>query len=544
VNLGSRIYSFEELEVYKAARELRKMISKLIKTFPSQEKFRLTDQLLRSSRSITANIAEGFGRFHYQENIQFCRQARGSLNETLDHLSCALDELYIKEDTFVSFRDKIIDCQKILNGYIAYLKKAANKKLICSYTHLHIMKTKFPPIKEQLEVIRRGTVDLLPMDELKQKLERSIKTGKPLRIKQGFDPTAPDIHLGHTVGIRKLKQFQDLGHQIVVIIGDYTGMVGDPSEKSATRPRLTYDEVMKNAKTYKKQFFKILDPKKTEMVYNGQWFSKMRFDEIMGLASKFTVARMLERDDFAKRYESQLPISIHEFFYPLMQGYDSVMIKADVEIGATEQKFNLIIARQIQKEYGQGSQIVLTLPVLVGIDGVQRMSKSTGNYIGIDEKPEEMYGKTMRIPDEQIYPYFELITDVELSELKKIKNKLKYDSVNPRDLKRQLARKIVEMYHSEKAAKDAEAHFDKIHIKKEVPDEIPEFKLSGKSRRIIDIIVDAKLAASKGEARRLVKQKAVTLDGKLITDEFFELSIKNPTVLKVGKRKFIKLVTK
>jgi tyrosyl-tRNA synthetase len=406
------------------------------------------------------------------------------------------------------------------------------------------MKTKFPPIKEQLEVIRRGTVDLLPMDELKQKLERSIKTGKPLRIKQGFDPTAPDIHLGHTVGIRKLKQFQDLGHQIVVIIGDYTGMVGDPSEKSATRPRLTYDEVMKNAKTYKKQFFKILDPKKTEMVYNGQWFSKMRFDEIMGLASKFTVARMLERDDFAKRYESQLPISIHEFFYPLMQGYDSVMIKADVEIGATEQKFNLIIARQIQKEYGQGSQIVLTLPVLVGIDGVQRMSKSTGNYIGIDEKPEEMYGKTMRIPDEQIYPYFELITDVELSELKKIKNKLKYDSVNPRDLKRQLARKIVEMYHSEKAAKDAEAHFDKIHIKKEVPDEIPEFKLSGKSRRIIDIIVDAKLAASKGEARRLVKQKAVTLDGKLITDEFFELSIKNPTVLKVGKRKFIKLVTK
>ena len=413
-----------------------------------------------------------------------------------------------------------------------------------TYLLINNMKTKFPPIKEQLEVIRRGTVDLLPMDELKQKLESSIKTGKPLRIKQGFDPTAPDIHLGHTVGIRKLKQFQDLGHQVVVIIGDYTGMVGDPSEKSATRPRLTYDQVMKNAKTYQEQFFKILDPQKTEMVYNGQWFSKMRFDEIMELASKFTVARMLERDDFAKRYESQQPISIHEFFYPLMQGYDSVMINADVEIGATEQKFNLIIARQIQKEYGQESQIVLTLPVLVGIDGVQRMSKSTGNYIGIDEKPEEMYGKTMRIPDGQIYPYFELITDVELSELKKVKKQLDDLSINPRDLKRQLARTIVTMYHGEKAANEAEAHFDQIHIKKEVPDEIPEFKLSGKNQRIIDIIVDAKLAASKGEARRLVKQKAVTLDGKQITDEFFELSIENSTVLKVGKRKFIKLIPK
>ena len=279
------------------------------------------------------------------------------------------------------------------------------------------MTKKFPPLNEQLEIISRGTVDLLPMDELKQKLERSIKNGKPLRIKQGFDPTAPDIHLGHTVGIRKLKQFQDLGHQVVVIIGDFTGMVGDPSDKSATRPRLTYDEVMENAKTYQEQFYKILDPEKTEMIYNGQWFDKMKFTEIMELASKFTVARMLERDDFAKRYSSQQPISIHEFFYPLMQGYDSVMIEADVEIGATEQKFNLIIARQIQKEYGQESQVVLTLPVLVGIDGIQRMSKSTGNYIGIDEPPGEMCGKTMRIPDEQIYPYFEFITIVGLDGL-------------------------------------------------------------------------------------------------------------------------------
>jgi tyrosyl-tRNA synthetase len=405
------------------------------------------------------------------------------------------------------------------------------------------MAKKFPLLKEQLEVIGRGTVDLLPMDELKNKLERSIKSGKPLRIKQGFDPTAPDIHLGHTVGIRKLKQFQDLGHQVVVIIGDYTGMVGDPSEKSATRPRLTHEEIKKNARTYQEQFFKILDPKKTEMVYNGQWFSKMRFDEIMELASKFTMARMLERDDFAKRYESQQPISIHEFFYPLMQGYDSVMVNADVEIGATEQKFNLIIARQIQKEYGMESQVVLTLPVLVGIDGVQRMSKSTGNYIGIDEPPHEMYGKTMRIPDEQIYPYFELITDVGLDELKHIKRQLDKKSVNPRDLKRRLARTIVAMYHSEKAAGEAEAHFDQIHIKKEVPEEIPNFEIP-EDHRLINIMVVSGNAASLSEARRLIKQKAVSLDGQIVQNEFHEVVIGKPATLKIGKRKFVRLIPK
>jgi len=405
------------------------------------------------------------------------------------------------------------------------------------------MKKKFPPLKEQLEVIGRGTVDLLPRDELKNKLERSIKSGKSLRIKQGFDPTAPDIHLGHTVGIRKLRQFQDLGHQVVVIIGDYTGMVGDPSEKSATRPRLSHEEIKRNAKTYQEQFFKILDPKKTEMVYNGQWFSKMRFDEIMELASKFTVARMLERDDFAKRYESQQPISIHEFFYPLMQGYDSVMVKADVEIGATEQKFNLIIARQIQKEYGMESQVVLTLPVLAGIDGVQRMSKSTGNYIGIDEPPQEMYGKTMRIPDEQIYPYFELITDVGLDELKQIRRQLDTKSVNPRDLKRRLARTIAAMYHSEKAAKEAEAYFDQIHIKKEVPEEIPEFVIP-EDERLINIVVLSGNAASLSEARRLIKQKAVSIDGETVHDELHEVIIKEPVILKIGKRKFVRLMPK
>ena len=254
-----------------------------------------------------------------------------------------------------------------------------------------------------------------------KRLEKSIKKNKPLIIKQGFDPTAPDIHLGHTVGIRKLKQFQDLGHQVVVIIGDYTGMVGDPSEKNSTRPRLTHDQVLVNAKTYQEQFFKILDREKTIIRFNGEWFSKMRFDEIMELAAKFTVARMLERDDFARRYANQQPISVHEFFYPLMQGYDSVMIDADVELGATEQKFNLVIARQIQKEYNKEQQIVLTLPVLAGIDGTQRMSKSLGNYVGIDEAPNETYGKILSVPDNLIYPYFELITDVSLAELGQLK---------------------------------------------------------------------------------------------------------------------------
>ena len=403
------------------------------------------------------------------------------------------------------------------------------------------MSEKFPPVNEQLKIISRGTVDLIPMDELKVKLENSFKSGKPLRIKQGFDPTAPDIHLGHTVGIRKLKQFQDLGHQVVVIIGDYTGMVGDPSEKNSTRPRLTHEDVMENARTYEKQFFKILDREKTEVRYNGDWFSKMSFAEIMNLASKFTVARMLERDDFAKRYEAQQPISIHEFFYPLMQGYDSVMIKADIEIGATEQKFNLVIGRQIQKEYGHETQIVLTLPVLEGIDGVQRMSKSLGNYIGIDEAPEEMYGKTMRIPDELIYPYFELITDVDLNELGKIKKSLEDPKVNPMTLKRELARTIVRMYHNANAAKTAEDHFNLVHKEHDVPDDIPVFSLKKKTKRLIDLMVEAKLASGTGEARRLIRQGGVKLDGETVTDELIELSLSNEKVLKVGKRKFLKI---
>jgi len=404
------------------------------------------------------------------------------------------------------------------------------------------VKREFAPIEEQLAIIARGTVDLIPPDELKMKLERSRKIGEPLRIKQGFDPTAPDIHLGHTVGLRKLKQFQDLGHQVVLIIGDYTGMVGDPSEKSATRPRLTHEQVMENAQTYEKQFFKILAREKTEVRYNGEWFSRMTFVEIMELASKFTVARMLERDDFAKRFANNQPISIHELFYPLMQGYDSVMIRADLEIGATEQKFNLVTGRDIQREYGQEPQVVLTLPVLVGIDGVNRMSKSLGNYIGIDEPPEEMYGKTMRIPDELIYQYFELVTDVSLEELKEIERQLANPNVNPRDLKRRLARTIVRMYHGEKAAQEAEAHFDRVVVHKEIPEDIPEYHVPGNQARLVDIIVDAGLASTRSEARRLVRQGAVSLDGETVRDELKEVRVHKPLVLKAGKRKFARLV--
>jgi len=402
----------------------------------------------------------------------------------------------------------------------------------------------FPSINEQMDVIRRGTVDLLPEDELVQKLEKSIKENKPLIIKQGFDPTAPDIHLGHTVGIRKLQQFQELGHQVVVIIGDYTAMVGDPSEKNSTRPRLTHEDVMKNAKTYQEQFFKILDKQKTQIRYNGEWFSKLTFNEIMGLASKFTVARMLERDDFSNRYSNQLPISIHEFFYPLMQGYDSVMIKADVELGATEQKFNLVIARQIQKEYDIKQQIVLTLPVLVGVDGTQRMSKSLGNYIGIDEPANETYGKVMSIPDELIFPYFELITDVSLSDLVDIKKDLNDPQTNPRDIKKYLARTIVRMYHSEKSSQNAESEFERIFVQKKLPDQMQAFNLDDHSYRLDDLLIETKTANSKSDARRLIQQGGVTVNGEKILDPFTIININQEIRLKVGKRKFAKVCSK
>ena len=399
-------------------------------------------------------------------------------------------------------------------------------------------------IKEQLEMIRRGTVEIIPEEELIKKLEVSIRQNKPLSIKMGFDPTAPDIHLGHTVGIRKLKQFQELGHQVILIIGDYTGMVGDPSGRSETRPQLSYEEVRKNAETYQKQFFKILDKKKTEVHFNGEWFSKMSFQEVMHLASKFTLARILERDDFAERYKEQSPISLHELFYPIMQGYDSVAIKADLEIGATEQKFNLLTARQIQQEYGVPPQVILTMPVLPGTDGVQRMSKSIGNYIGIDESPAEIFGKIMSIPDELIYPYFELLTDIPPAELRKIKKELEGKEVNPMEWKKRLGSEIVKLYHNQKDAEKAQAEFEKVFSKKELPEKIEVFHLKTDKPTIwiVKLLTETGLCSSSSEARRLIKQGGVYIDNQKVEDENLQVETKGEKLIKVGKRKFLRVL--
>jgi tyrosyl-tRNA synthetase len=402
------------------------------------------------------------------------------------------------------------------------------------------MKTEF---ERQYELITRGAVDVLPEEEFKDRLKKSIAENKPLRVKQGFDPTAPDIHLGHTVGIRKLKQFQDLGHKIVLIIGDYTALVGDPSGRSATRPRLTHEMVMANAETYQKQFFKILDKSKTEIHFNGEWFKEMDFQDIMELTAKFTVARMLERDDFENRFKSNVPISIHELLYPLMQAYDSVAIKADIEIGATEQKFNLLTGREIQQDYGVEPQLVLTIPILVGVDGHNRMSKSLGNYIGIDEPANEIFGKIMSIPDSLMYSYYELVTNIPGNRLEEIKEELKDDSINPMELKKQLGEILVEMYHSKEAARNARAEFERVFSQGQLPDEIDEFDCSsfGKSVWIVKLLTETKMASSNGEARRLIKGGGVSIDGEKVNDDNLELKIETGMLLKVGKRRFLKL---
>ena len=401
-----------------------------------------------------------------------------------------------------------------------------------------------PELTRQLAVIRRGVVDLLPEEEFVEKLYFSIKSKKPLRVKQGFDPTAPDIHLGHTVGLRKLRQFQDLGHQVVLIIGDYTGLVGDPSGRSATRPQLTYEQIMQNAETYQNQFFKVVDKSKTEIHFNGEWFVKMGLRDIMGLASKFTIARLLERDDFEKRYRQGIPIAMHEFFYPLMQAYDSVMISADVEIGATEQTFNLMAGRQIQEAFGQPPQCVLTLPILVGVDGVNRMSKSMGNYIGIDEPPREIFGKVMSISDNLIYSYWELLTDVDAARLAEIKAKLDSKEYNPMDIKKDLAATLVGMYHTREAGLEAREEFERVFSDKGLPDEIPEFSLSalGKKIWVVKLLTETGTVKSGGEARRLIKGGGLYMNNERITDESLEIDLSEGMLFKAGKRRFFKIV--
>jgi len=399
-------------------------------------------------------------------------------------------------------------------------------------------------LKEQMAIIRSGTVEILPEGDLDRKLKKAIDTNTPLRVKQGFDPTAPDIHLGHTVGLRKLKQFQDLGHQIVLIVGDFTGMVGDPSGRSATRPQLTMDEVRRNAETYQKQFFKVLDRDKTEVRSNGEWFAKMTFAELIALASNMTVARILERDDFEKRFRNNEPISVHEMFYPLMQAYDSVAIKADVEIGGTDQKFNLLTGRQIQESYGIPAQSVLTLPILPGTDGVLRMSKSTGNYIGVDEAPDEMFGKTMSVPDDLIVPYFELVADVTLERLEAIRKALTDGQTNPRDIKLELAEIIVGMYHGKDAGSSARANFIRQFSKREVPEEMETcvIKTSEPEMRLAEVIVSAACAGSLGEAKRKIEQGGVRIDDERQSDPQAQVSTVASFVLKVGKRHYRKVV--
>lgn len=400
--------------------------------------------------------------------------------------------------------------------------------------------------KEQLEILKNGTAEIISEGELLGKLEKSYKTKTPLIIKLGLDPTAPDIHLGHTVVIRKLKQFQDFGHQVILLIGDYTGMIGDPSGRSETRRQLTKEEILKNARTYEEQVFKILDPDKTKIVFNSQWLKNLTFEDILKLSSKYTVARMLEREDFSNRYHEGKPICIHEFFYPLMQGYDSIALKADVELGGTDQTFNLLLGRTLQKEYAQEPQIAITMPILVGLDGEKKMSKSLGNYIGIDEPPNEIYGKVMSISDDIMLIYFELLTDITKHNLEKLIEDIKEGRVNPRDVKMRLAKNIVSQFYGIEDANKAEEAFKNVFQKGNLPEDIQEFRISkeelaGGKIWIIKLLTSLNLTSSNSEARRLIIQNAVKINEERVIDPDADIAIENGMIIQVGKRRFAKI---
>ena len=394
---------------------------------------------------------------------------------------------------------------------------------------------------KQIDIIQQGIEEIIPIDELKHKLDRSQKSNKPLIVKLGCDPSRPDLHIGHAVVLRKLRQFQDLGHKAVLVIGDFTAMIGDPSGRNKTRPQLTLEEAKSNAESYIEQAKIILDINSLKICNNAQWLNTMNFSDVVGLASKYTVARMMERDDFEKRYKSEIPITIHEFLYPLAQAMDSVHLKADIEIGGTDQKFNLLVGRDIQREFGQDPQIILTVPLMEGTDGVEKMSKSYDNHIGLTDSYDEMYGKTLSIPDNMIEKYFLLGANADEKKMKEIKNSLNDGKTNPRDIKRELARKIVAIYHSDVLAKKAETNFDKIFIGKEVPDNIPEVKLD-KDELLVDIIASNKLVSSKSEARRLIDQGAVKIDDEKCLDRDQIINKGKSIIIKVGKRRFLKIL--
>ena len=398
---------------------------------------------------------------------------------------------------------------------------------------------------QQHALLVRNTQEVLPAGALLERLRDAASKSRPLRVKQGFDPTAPDIHLGHTVGLRKLRQFQDLGHQVVLIVGDYTGLVGDPSGRNKARPQVSADELERNAATYLEQFYKVLDSRPApprlpvEVHRNGEWFSRMGFVDVIRLAAKLTVARLLERDDFSERFKAAQPIGVHELFYPLMQGFDSVAIHADVELGATEQKFNLLVGRELQTDAGQPPQIIMTLPVLPGTDGVQRMGKTLGNYIGVSESPSQIFGKTMSLPDAAMETYWRLVTDADDAELREVERALREGKVNPMEVKKRLARRLVTMYHGVEQGLKAQESFESQFSRREVPDDVPEWRPKAgdlKSFGIKDFLVATGLAQSGSAAWRAVDQGAVAIDGVKVTDREHKIDPKSSFVLRVGRR--------
>ena len=395
-------------------------------------------------------------------------------------------------------------------------------------------------LDEQFELISRGVEEIIPEQELRDKIENSIKNDKPLIVKLGCDPSRPDLHIGHSVVLRKLRHFQDLGHQAVLVIGDFTAMIGDPTGRNKTRPQLTIEDARDNAKTYLDQAGAVLNMDTLRVVYNSKWLNEMSFSEVIKLSSSTTVARMLERDDFNKRYDSEVPISLHEFLYPLAQAQDSVELVSDIELGGTDQKFNLLMGRNLQKIVGQKPQCILTMPILEGTDGIEKMSKSYGNDIGISDSANDMYGKTLSIPDNIMLSWFTLAADVDKNYLDEVSQKLEDGSINPMGLKRELARKIVTLYHDENKAIEAENHFNKVTVSKGVPDDIDDYQLK-EDDLLVNIIADSGLLNSKSEARRMIKQSAVKIDGETVTDIHHKITTSDSFILKVGKRKFLKV---
>jgi tyrosyl-tRNA synthetase len=398
-------------------------------------------------------------------------------------------------------------------------------------------------VAEQMQLIERGTVDVISREDLQAKLARSVATGVPLLIKAGFDPTAPDLHLGHTVLLQKLRHFQLLGHQICFLIGDFTGLIGDPTGKSETRPRLTREDVVRNAETYKEQVFKILDPAKTRIVFNSSWLGALSSYDMIRLASELTVARMLEREDFRQRFEANRPISIHEFLYPLIQGYDSVALKADVELGGTDQLFNLLVGRDLQRSHGQEPQVVLTMPLLEGLDGVNKMSKSLGNYIGITDSADNIFGKVMSVSDSLMFRYYELLSDLASEDIVRLKQDLAAGLVHPKEVKVRLARELTARFHGQEAAARAASNFEQVFARHELPEEIAECEIAAGEEPVWlpKLLLDAGLVSSTSDGRRMIKQNAVSLDGEKVTDVDATIPSKGTVLLKVGKRRFCRV---